>query len=678
MNTFQTIILIGLAGNAFVGLLVLFANPVRRLNRYFLCTTMLIVYWLICMFAITLQSSVTLLFWTRQVSSAAVFLPIGFFVLRFVILHPEITVFQLCYKMRYILVAAGLIVGLCQTRFFVHATYFSTSQETVPFSEYGFGFYLYILYFIAMVFGMGVSARNTFKVSSGVQRTESQFLLLGWLFSFSLGLTLFTLAIISDKQEVTRFLPLFSLIMNSVVAYGIATRRILAVSTVVQRAIACFLMAISLIAVYAVAVWIGQAAVNPWVQNSIYFSHLFAALVVAFSVIPARGWMQKASHLLFPSAHQLNVNDLLERAGQISHEVSTEDNLIHRFSELIETTFGTTRVVLLRLGQAGGYDQVYPQSEDIQEVFHEKSHLIQLLQSDHEPYTVEILQRMRPVPHVVGALHEMETSGASLAVGSYIRKQMKIVLLLSSKKSKRIYDLNDQRALQLLCDQMAVAIENSALYTAVQDGKIYNEILLDSLTSGVVAVNSVRRVTVFNQLAQALTGLPESSVVNQNMMALPPVLADGLELILSTQSEFRDQDMSVELNGQMVPLRVSGAVFCSHTGSLLGALLVFNDMTLVKKMEEQIRRTDRLSSIGTLSAGMAHEIKNPLVTIKTFTQLLPQQFGDADFRSTFFELVDQEVQRIDTIVNRLLNFARPAKASLRRVDLHQAIENAFC
>jgi len=74
---------------------------------------------------------------------------------------------------------------------------------------------------------------------------------------------------------------------------------------------------------------------------------------------------------------------------------------------------------------------------------------------------------------------------------------------------------------------------------------------------------------------------------------------------------------------------------------------------------------------------MAHEIKNPLVTIKTFTQLLPHQHNNEDFQKTFFELVGQEVKRIDTIVNRLLNFARPAKAALKPVSLHETLENSL-
>jgi len=135
--------------------------------------------------------------------------------------------------------------------------------------------------------------------------------------------------------------------------------------------------------------------------------------------------------------------------------------------------------------------------------------------------------------------------------------------------------------------------------------------------------------------------------------------------------------MVIQVDEVEIPLRVSGSIFHGHTGKLLGALLVFTEMTTLKKMEEQIRRTDRLSSIGTLSAGMAHEIRNPLVTIKTFTQLLPEKHNEADFRETFFNLVGQEVNRIDVIVNRLLNFARPAPAVLRPISLHEVLQNSL-
>ncbi len=94
---------------------------------------------------------------------------------------------------------------------------------------------------------------------------------------------------------------------------------------------------------------------------------------------------------------------------------------------------------------------------------------------------------------------------------------------------------------------------------------------------------------------------------------------------------------------------------------MLGALVVLTDITALKRLELQIRRSDRLASLGTLSAGMAHEIKNPLVSIKTFAQLLPERYQDSDFRETFSNLIGHEIDRIDSLVNQLLRFARPAK-----------------
>ena len=109
---------------------------------------------------------------------------------------------------------------------------------------------------------------------------------------------------------------------------------------------------------------------------------------------------------------------------------------------------------------------------------------------------------------------------------------------------------------------------------------------------------------------------------------------------------------------------------------MLGALVLLSDMRTVRQMEAQIRRSDRLSSIGTLAAGMAHEIKNPLVPIKTFTQLLPEQYMDSEFRKTFSDLVLREVDRIDSIVTRLLHFARPAPAALAPVNLGDILNDA--
>ena len=109
----------------------------------------------------------------------------------------------------------------------------------------------------------------------------------------------------------------------------------------------------------------------------------------------------------------------------------------------------------------------------------------------------------------------------------------------------------------------------------------------------------------------------------------------------------------------------------------MGALMVLTDITSLKRLELQIRRSDRLASLGTLSAGMAHEIKNPLVSIKTFAQLLPERYQDSDFRETFSNLIGHEIDRIDSLVNQLLRFARPAKPMLKPMHVHEILEKSL-
>ena len=94
----------------------------------------------------------------------------------------------------------------------------------------------------------------------------------------------------------------------------------------------------------------------------------------------------------------------------------------------------------------------------------------------------------------------------------------------------------------------------------------------------------------------------------------------------------------------------------------------------LEQSRQVIARSERLSAIGTLAAGLAHEIRNPLVSIRTFTQLLPERLDDPEFRSRFLDLTLSEVDRICALVSELLAFARPAPATLERMDLVGCVE----
>jgi len=96
-----------------------------------------------------------------------------------------------------------------------------------------------------------------------------------------------------------------------------------------------------------------------------------------------------------------------------------------------------------------------------------------------------------------------------------------------------------------------------------------------------------------------------------------------------------------------------------------------------KIIMEKMKQTERLSTLGEFSAGIAHEIKNPLASIKNFTQLLPDEYGDPNFRKEFIELVTREVNRINRIVNGLLDYARPRKVELLKVNIPELVDETL-
>jgi two-component system sensor histidine kinase HydH len=97
----------------------------------------------------------------------------------------------------------------------------------------------------------------------------------------------------------------------------------------------------------------------------------------------------------------------------------------------------------------------------------------------------------------------------------------------------------------------------------------------------------------------------------------------------------------------------------------------------MERLEQEVRETDKLRAIATLAAGMAHEIKNPLTSLKTFTEYLSERGSDPAFQQKFRRVVTQEVDKIDQIVRRLLAFAKPARPQLEPVDLSTVLDETL-
>jgi signal transduction histidine kinase len=130
-------------------------------------------------------------------------------------------------------------------------------------------------------------------------------------------------------------------------------------------------------------------------------------------------------------------------------------------------------------------------------------------------------------------------------------------------------------------------------------------------------------------------------------------------------------------NGRTLPIEMSTAPLRGREGKDLGVVGVFRDVTVLRDLEEQLRRSDRLAALGTLAAGLAHEIKNPLTSLRTFTRFMPRKFEDPRFRERFQRVVPHELERINAIVEQLLELARPARLVFQAVRLPQLLDRTL-
>jgi PAS domain S-box-containing protein len=234
--------------------------------------------------------------------------------------------------------------------------------------------------------------------------------------------------------------------------------------------------------------------------------------------------------------------------------------------------------------------------------------------------------------------------------------------------------------------QQRVALEdaNAELrrrFEELTDLKSYTDNILASLSTGIVTVDLEGRVVTLNPAAELMTGFFAGEVRGRyctEVFAHTPDLAELLMETLATRSAVPGLTVTLRRrNGRTVPVELAAAPLRGGEGKELGVIGVFRDLTRVRQLEDRLRRSDRLAAIGELAAGLAHEIKNPLTSLLTFSRHLPRRFEDAEFRQKFQSVVPRELERINTIVERLLELARPARLAFKPLRVPALVERVL-
>jgi two-component system sensor histidine kinase PilS (NtrC family) len=190
-----------------------------------------------------------------------------------------------------------------------------------------------------------------------------------------------------------------------------------------------------------------------------------------------------------------------------------------------------------------------------------------------------------------------------------------------------------------------------------------------SITSGIITVDQAGNVTYLNPAAEQLIGLADASARGQPLQALLPELAQSM--VEKPAPSVRNE---VKLKASDGRQRILGYAVAPLSGPLPGLVVLFQDLTDLRHMEETVRRSDRLAVVGGLAAGLAHEIRNPLASMCGSIEALGASPRlDAQERK-LMGVVRDEAERLEALVRDFLSFARPASPSFENVPGARAIE----
>lgn len=420
-------------------------------------------------------------------------------------------------------------------------------------------------------------------------------------------------------------------------------------------------------------------------KNSLYASSIIGALLVAFVMSPLKEGIQFLIDRTF-FRDEYSHKEILAELSKMMSSILNLNKLLELILQKICTAMGIEKsFVMLRENARNHYTIKAFKDIGKSNAIHEKRvltfsgsiELIQWLSSTGSVMTMDLIRRTHGSKIPQTLKETVEKIGIEMCVPIFFENRMIGALFVGKKRAGKVFSEEDIDFFQTLSHQIAVAIRNAQLYTELEDNKVYEENILNNLKSGVIVINMDKKITLLNREACRLLNLNSSSVVGKDISFVSKDLSDLFSQTLKNNTEFSRAESVVTINGKHIPLGANTSFVRTADGSLLGIIMVFTDLTGIRKLEAEKRWADRLANLGTLAAGMAHEIKNPLVAIKTFLQLLPEKFNDASFRKDFLGIACSEVDRINKIVEKLLSIARPSSLLFEPVDLNRVINDTL-
>ena len=217
-----------------------------------------------------------------------------------------------------------------------------------------------------------------------------------------------------------------------------------------------------------------------------------------------------------------------------------------------------------------------------------------------------------------------------------------------------------------------------AARTSLSRIKAFSDNLVENMPIGLIAIDNKGKIASYNQVAESILCLSADKVVGEDAKKyLPKTLLEPIDSIdIDKQVIEKEIECSIT-DKKVIPMEVGASKLSDENGISLGYIMLFKDLTEIKNLRREVARSQRLASVGSLAAGVAHEIRNPLSSIKGFATYFKERYQDNSEDQQTANIMIQEVDRVNRVVGQLLEFARPVKISPKPTSMKILIENSL-
>ncbi len=679
MHSFTIVSLIAFVLNLLLGVYTFYKNPSNSINRRFSIFTFVIALWTLCIFYMQLSINNTELatkalrvgFWV------ALFLPYSFF--NFLQVFPDR---NFRAKTKYFGIACLIINFIfiipISSPYIVKKVTFENMQIH---AYYGALFLVYWIYFFGSMSYLSITLLKKLKFHRGIKRLQIQYVLFGTFIGISFGTITNCVLPVLGIWQLEQFVPTSSIIFVGSITYAIVRYQLMDIKVVVKKTTVYTLLTFSITLAYILIVVAFNYGFGKFTDYKTVLPALAASIIIAFAFVPLKSVLQRVVDKIFIEIYDHHA--VIQDVGKTLSSVKTMEELLEQTLLRLCGPMGIEKAfIIVRDEERGCFEISSSRNINAHAAWSSlrgTDALIRWLTDNRRVVTEDEMRRNPALAALSDARDDLNTLEMEICAPVFTEEHLIAVIFLGEKRSGRPFTAEDMRMFLTLSNQMAVAITNSQLYTMVAESKVYQEKIINTLKSGIIAVDGARNISMFNPEAERIFNVQSADAVGKGIDLINDMLNGFIVDTLGNRGETRNVEITIKNNIASLPINVNTLLLKDYDDNVIGALVVLHDLTERKKLEDDQRIVDKLSTIATMAAGMVHDIRGPLTAVQTFAQLLPEKLDDHEFRTDFMATAMQEIDRVVKIVNGILRFQQHAEMvlDLKPMDLNETIRDAL-